>query len=285
MVLRRLPSLASCIRSASLIRMPTSYRANLRRTLKSRSHALLNDQLWELLEPLLPPWPDEGARQAAGAGSAVPAGHLVRAAYRDRLGRHSAGTRLQVRHDVLAWINPGVSEDLPRIQLAQLNAANEIDGSWAVIDGSYIDTKEGALDLEFAPISSPHVSGVEDQGAGGARSHSKYRASGSAGTVGRSSGRSPGCSASAGSPSVRAKGTSLPRLPRPRSRPLTCKARDVRQPLSCQIRKLPETATQSPSARPPSTPVSDMPDDRLPPHILETRHRRKRLWRLRTVSN
>lgn len=102
MVLRRLPSLAFYIRVASLIRMPTSYRANLRRTLKSCSRVLLNDQLWELLEPLLPPWPDEGARSAAGAGSAVPAGHLVGAAYRDRLGRPSAGTRLQVRHDVLA---------------------------------------------------------------------------------------------------------------------------------------------------------------------------------------
>lgn len=102
MVLRRLPSLAFYIRVASLIRMPTSYRANLRRTLKSCSRVLLNDQLWDLLEPLLPPWPDEGARSAAGAGSAVPAEHLVRAAYRDRLGRPSAGTRLQVRYDVLA---------------------------------------------------------------------------------------------------------------------------------------------------------------------------------------
>ncbi|MGW4105589.1 transposase [Streptomyces sp. NPDC004976] len=70
MVLRRLPSLASCIRVASPLRRPISYRANLRQTLKSCSRALLNDQLWELLEPLLPPWPDEGARSAAGAGSA-----------------------------------------------------------------------------------------------------------------------------------------------------------------------------------------------------------------------
>lgn len=38
MVLRRLPSLAFCIRVASHIRMPTSYRANLRRTFKA-AHA------------------------------------------------------------------------------------------------------------------------------------------------------------------------------------------------------------------------------------------------------
>ena len=60
------------------------------------------------------------------------------------------------------WINAGVFDDLHRILLAQLNAANEIDWSRAVIDGSHIDTKKGAPGLEFAPISSPHVSGVED---------------------------------------------------------------------------------------------------------------------------
>lgn len=166
MVLRRLPSLASCIRVASLIRMPTSYRANLRRTLKSCSRALLNDQLWELLEPLLPPWPDEGARSAAGAGSAVPAGHLVRAAYRDRLGGlpQELGFRsgMTCWRRIKRWTNAGVFDDLHRILLAQLNAANEIDWSRAVIDGSHIDTEKGVPDLEFAPISSPHVSGVED---------------------------------------------------------------------------------------------------------------------------
>lgn len=141
MVLRRLPSLAFCIRVASLIRMPTSYRANLRRTLKSCSRSLLNDQLWEFLEPLLPPWPDEGARSAAGAGSAVP---------------------VTCRRRIERWINAGVFDDLHRILLAHLNAANEIDWSRAVIDGSHIDTKEGVPHLEFAPISSLHVSGVED---------------------------------------------------------------------------------------------------------------------------
>jgi transposase len=60
------------------------------------------------------------------------------------------------------WINAGVFDDLYRILLAQLNPANEIDWSRALIDGSHIDTKKGVPDLEFAPISSPHVSGVED---------------------------------------------------------------------------------------------------------------------------
>ena len=60
------------------------------------------------------------------------------------------------------WINAGLFDDLYQILLAQLNAANEIDWSRAVIDGSHIDTKKGVPDLEFAPISSPHVSGVED---------------------------------------------------------------------------------------------------------------------------
>ena len=41
------------------------------------------------------------------------------------------------------WINAGVFDDLHRILLAQLNAANEIDWSRAVIDGSHIDAKKG----------------------------------------------------------------------------------------------------------------------------------------------
>ncbi|MGC5567836.1 hypothetical protein ACPYPG_34030 [Streptomyces sp. FR-108] len=54
-------------------------------------------------------------------------------------------------------------DDLLRILLAQLNATKEIDWPRAVIDGSQIDTKKrGARDLSSPPISSPHVSGVED---------------------------------------------------------------------------------------------------------------------------
>ncbi|MEU5324292.1 transposase [Streptomyces sp. NPDC021056] len=95
--------------------MPTSYRANLRRTLKSCSRALLNDPLWELLEPLPLPWPDEDARPAAGAGSAVLAGHLVCAAYRDRLEDlpQELGFRsgMTCWRRIKRWINAGVFDD------------------------------------------------------------------------------------------------------------------------------------------------------------------------------
>lgn len=57
------------------------------------------------------------------------------------------------------WINAGAFDDLHRTLLAQLNAENEIDWSRAVIDGSYIDTKKGVPDLEFAPISSAATQG------------------------------------------------------------------------------------------------------------------------------
>jgi transposase len=52
------------------------------------------------------------------------------------------------------WINAGVFDDLHRILLAQLNAANEIDWSRAVIDGSHIDTQKGVPELEFTPERS-----------------------------------------------------------------------------------------------------------------------------------
>ncbi|MER6162049.1 transposase [Streptomyces sp. NPDC001868] len=150
MVLRRLPSLAFYIRVASFIRMPTSHRANLRRTLKSCSRALVNDQSWELLAPLLPPWPDEGARSAAGAGSAVPAGHLVRAAY--RIGWEDLPQELGFRSGMTCWrrikrwINAGVFDDLYRILLAQLNAA---------IDAATSTRKRGSRTLSSPPFLAP----------------------------------------------------------------------------------------------------------------------------------
>ncbi|WP_307134831.1 transposase [Streptomyces aurantiacus] len=48
------------------------------------------------------------------------------------------------------WINAGVFDDLHRILLAQLNAANEIDWSRAVIGGSHIDTKKRPYGLREA---------------------------------------------------------------------------------------------------------------------------------------
>lgn len=59
-------------------------------------------------------------------------------------------------------VNAGVFDDLHRLLLAQLNTANEIDWSRAVIAAATSTRKNGVPDLEFAPIPSPHVSRVED---------------------------------------------------------------------------------------------------------------------------
>jgi len=155
-----LPEDFTCIAYPQAYFLPSESETNV----KSYSCALLNDQLWELLEPLLPPWPDEGARSAAGAGSAVPQGILY--VLHTGIDREDLPQELGFRSGMTCWrrikrwINAGVFDDLHRILLAQLKAANEIDCSRAVIDDSHIDTKKGVPDLDFVPISSPHVSGV-----------------------------------------------------------------------------------------------------------------------------
>ncbi|GLZ02351.1 hypothetical protein Acsp02_96020 [Actinoplanes sp. NBRC 103695] len=45
------------------------------------------------------------------------------------------------------WTDAGVFDDLHRILLARLNAANELDWSRAVIDGSHIDAKRASQRL------------------------------------------------------------------------------------------------------------------------------------------
>ena len=114
------------MRIASLIRMPTSYRANLRRTLKSCSRALLNDQLW---------------------GTGIGWEDLPQ-----ELGFRSGTTSWR---RIKRWNSAGVFDDLHRILLAQLNAANEIDWSRAVIDGSHIDAKRGPRTLSSPPFPAP----------------------------------------------------------------------------------------------------------------------------------
>lgn len=57
----------------------------------------------------------------------------------------------RIKRWIKRCINAWVFDDLHRILHAQLNAANEIDWSRAVIDGSRIDTKRGVPELDFAP--------------------------------------------------------------------------------------------------------------------------------------
>ena len=54
------------------------------------------------------------------------------------------GSGMTCWRPIKRWTDAGVFDDLHQILLAQLNAANELDWSRAMIGGSHIDAKKGA---------------------------------------------------------------------------------------------------------------------------------------------
>jgi transposase len=112
---------------------------------------IVDDDLWALIEPLLPPWPEKSPGPWPVA---------------DRLSLRGI---LYVLHDDIAWQllplelgfgsgqtcwrrlerwqQAGVFDQLHRILLAELNAAGELDWSRARVDGSRIRAKKGTPTL------------------------------------------------------------------------------------------------------------------------------------------
>jgi hypothetical protein len=66
---------------------------------------IVDDELWAMVEPVLPPWPGRSPRSTADVGSVVPAGCAVRALHRDPLAAALVGAGLRLRPDLLgdAW--------------------------------------------------------------------------------------------------------------------------------------------------------------------------------------
>ncbi|WP_328743934.1 transposase [Streptomyces sp. NBC_00285] len=109
----------------------------------------MDDDLWALIQPLLPPWP----QKSPGPGPRPVADRLclqgiLYVLYNDiasqllplELGFGSGQTcwrRLE------RWQQAGVFDRLHRSLLAELNAAGELDWSRARVDGSHIRAKQG----------------------------------------------------------------------------------------------------------------------------------------------
>ena len=116
---------------------------------------IVDDDLWALIEPLLPPWPEKSPGPRPMADRLCLQGILY-VLHNDiawqllplKLGFGSGQTcwrRLE------RWQQAGVFEQLHRILLAELNAAGELDWSRARVDGSHIRAKKG----EPTPGPSP----------------------------------------------------------------------------------------------------------------------------------
>lgn len=108
---------------------------------------IVDDQLWELLEPLLPPWPAKapGPRPVPDRQCLQGILYVLHTGigWEDLPQELGFGSGMTCWRRIKRWTDAGVFDDLHQILLAQLNAANEIDWSRAVIDGSHIDAKKG----------------------------------------------------------------------------------------------------------------------------------------------
>ena len=110
---------------------------------------IVSDELWELVEPLLPKkerrfrYPGRSAcrigRRCRGS---------VRAAHRDRLAASAGRARLRLGSTCWRrldeWQRAGVWERLHALLLPRLRAAGEIEWSRAVADSSHVQAKKGA---------------------------------------------------------------------------------------------------------------------------------------------
>ncbi|MEW2079335.1 IS5 family transposase [Streptomyces sp. NPDC013433] len=108
----------------------------------------VDDDLWALIEPLLPPWPERSPGPRPVDDRLCLQGILY-VLYNDiawqllplELGFGSGQTcwrRLE------RWQQAGVFDRLHRILLAELNAAGELDWSRACVDGTHLGEKGGA---------------------------------------------------------------------------------------------------------------------------------------------
>jgi transposase len=108
---------------------------------------IVDDDLWALIEPLLPPWPERSPGPRPVANRLCLQGILY-VLYNDiawqllplELGYGSGQTcwrRLE------RWQQAGGFDQLHRILLSEVNAAGELDWSRACVDGSHIRAKKG----------------------------------------------------------------------------------------------------------------------------------------------
>nr|WP_181012470.1 MULTISPECIES: IS5 family transposase [unclassified Streptomyces] len=117
---------------------------------------IVDDELWALIEPLLPPWPERSPGPRPVSDRRCLQGVLF-VLYNDiawqllplELGFGSGQTCWR-RLD--RWQKAGVFDQLHRVLLAELNAAGNLDWSRACVDGSHIRAKKGGADTGPSPV-------------------------------------------------------------------------------------------------------------------------------------
>ena len=109
---------------------------------------MIDDELWELIEPLLPPWPARSPGPRPVPDRACLQGVLyvlhTGIGWEDLPPQLGFGSGMTCWRRLKRWTDAGVFTQVHHLLLAELNALAAIDWSRAVIDGGHIDAKKGA---------------------------------------------------------------------------------------------------------------------------------------------
>jgi transposase len=108
---------------------------------------VIEDEPWDRIEPLLPPWPDKAPGPRPLPDRQCLQGVLfvlyTSIGWEDLPQELGFGSGMTCWRRLKRWSDAGVFDQLHRLLLAELNAAGRIDWSRAAVDGSHIDAKKG----------------------------------------------------------------------------------------------------------------------------------------------
>jgi transposase len=108
---------------------------------------IVDDCLWDLIEPLLPPWPAKSPGPRPVADRLCLQGILfvlhTGIGWEDLPQELGFGSGMTCWRRLQRWTEAGVFDQVHQLLLVRLNAANRIDWSRAAMDGSHIDAKKG----------------------------------------------------------------------------------------------------------------------------------------------
>ena len=111
----------------------------------------VDDELWALIEPVLPPWPEKAPGPKPIPDRLCLQGILfvlhTGIGWEDLPQELGFGSGMTCWRRLERWTRAAVFDQVHQILLAKLNTANRIDWSRAAMDGSHIDAKKGAPEL------------------------------------------------------------------------------------------------------------------------------------------
>ncbi|ATO84255.1 transposase [Actinoplanes sp. SE50] len=108
---------------------------------------VFDDELWKLIEPVLPAWPARAPGPRPVPDRLCLQGILfvlhTGIGWEDLPQELGFGSGMTCWRRLQRWAEAGVFDQVHQILLDKLNAANRIDWSRAAIDASHIDAKKG----------------------------------------------------------------------------------------------------------------------------------------------